>query len=352
MKIKNKLLIITCAGYALYTILLYINGLDTLVRYTKTKSISQETVDNFPKKIIHEAFPVNCSLPWIVQRLRGRLGNQMCEAASLLTIRRTHKVQVALETRIWKSFSLVFWNSSIRELPKDCQEYMNHSKEMTTGSITKYLQRHNSTLNFNVTVTDVPCNFHQFWKYRKDFIKEFKFTPEVNQVARERQVKIIDQWRKQVRNKNDINITKKEMPVVVGVHVRRTDYARFLNVTIGGKLIEANYFHTAFNWTRRRFGTIAFIVVSDDPDWCFKEIIAVHSDAVMLKEPGKPGEDLALLALSDHCIIDYGTYGMWGAFLTGGMVIYPRSPPKTEPNFLERNLNHITHPDILGLRYY
>jgi galactoside 2-L-fucosyltransferase 1/2 len=31
-----------------------------------------------------------------------------------------------------------------------------------------------------------------------------------------------------------------------------------------------------------------------------------------------PAQDLAIMAACNHSIIDYGTYGMWGAILAGG----------------------------------
>jgi galactoside 2-L-fucosyltransferase 1/2 len=31
-----------------------------------------------------------------------------------------------------------------------------------------------------------------------------------------------------------------------------------------------------------------------------------------------PAQDLAIMAACNHSIIDYGTYGVWGAILAGG----------------------------------
>ena len=33
--------------------------------------------------------------------------------------------------------------------------------------------------------------------------------------------------------------------------------------------------------------------------------------------------DLATLSLCNHSIIDYGTFGMWGALLSGGEIVVP-----------------------------
>ena len=39
--------------------------------------------------------------------------------------------------------------------------------------------------------------------------------------------------------------------------------------------------------------------------------------------PQSIGVDLATLSLCDHSIIDYGTFGVWGALLCGGKIVVP-----------------------------
>ena len=58
-----------------------------------------------------------------------------------------------------------------------------------------------------------------------------------------------------------------------------------------------------------------FVVVSDDPKWCEREL---RGDDVMVMKTNSPGQDLAIMAACNHSIIDYGTYGVWGAILSGG----------------------------------
>jgi type III secretory pathway component EscU len=42
------------------------------------------------------------------------------------------------------------------------------------------------------------------------------------------------------------------------------------------------------------------------------------------------GIDLALLVQANHSIMTYGTFGMWGALLAGGLVVYPVTHMKIE----------------------
>jgi galactoside 2-L-fucosyltransferase 1/2 len=74
-------------------------------------------------------------------------------------------------------------------------------------------------------------------------------------------------------------------------------------------------------WFRTNIpGPIIFLIVSDDVKWCSKYLLNSNSNDVAIVSKS-PAHDLALLATSYHAIIDYGTYGVWGAFMAGGHTI-------------------------------
>lgn len=74
-------------------------------------------------------------------------------------------------------------------------------------------------------------------------------------------------------------------------------------------------------WFRTNIpGPLIFLVVSDDPSWCRKHLLNNETSDVVIASKS-PAHDLALLATSDHTIIDYGTFGDWGAFMAGGHTI-------------------------------
>ena len=47
------------------------------------------------------------------------------------------------------------------------------------------------------------------------------------------------------------------------------------------------------------------------------------SNVMHSPSPQSAGVDLATLSLCHHSIIDYGTFGMWGALLSGGDIVVP-----------------------------
>ena len=101
----------------------------------------------------------------------------------------------------------------------------------------------------------------------------------------------------------------------VGVHVRRTEYIGYLKRKFKASLVKPDYFLRQMNVFRNKYKRVMFVVVSDDPKWCERELRG--DDAVVMKT-NSPAQDLAIMAACNHSIIDYGTYGVWGAILSGG----------------------------------
>ena len=75
-------------------------------------------------------------------------------------------------------------------------------------------------------------------------------------------------------------------------------------------------------YVRSKYGRVAFLILSDDLEWCRTHLQApdvYHVD-------GNSGEvDLAIMSLCNVTIIDYGTFSVWGAILSGGEVVISRN---------------------------
>ena len=101
----------------------------------------------------------------------------------------------------------------------------------------------------------------------------------------------------------------------VGVHVRRTDYMGYLKRKFNASGVKPDYFLRHMNVFRNKYKPIMFVVVSDDPKWCEREL---RCDDVVMMKTNSPVQELAIMAACNHSIIDFGTYGVWGAILSGG----------------------------------
>lgn len=131
-----------------------------------------------------------------------------------------------------------------------------------------------------------------------------------------------------IRNKTELYMKSNKVAdntkiVYVGVHVRRTDYIKYLSVTHNMTVTGPEYFIAAINYFRKRsdLGKPIFLVVSDDIPWVEQNLQG--SDVFTASRGGidNPGYDIALLSHCNHSIIDYGTYGLWAAVYAGGETV-------------------------------
>ncbi|KAJ8888817.1 hypothetical protein PR048_008311 [Dryococelus australis] len=110
----------------------------------------------------------------------------------------------------------------------------------------------------------------------------------------------------------------------VGVHVRRTDYGHHLWIRGREHLASSKFFLDAMAYFKAKYrDDVVFVVTSDDPIWCQQNLAKGSSDVFIAGGSGlsTPEKDLALMAACNHSILDYGTFGCWGAILANGETI-------------------------------
>jgi galactoside 2-L-fucosyltransferase 1/2 len=96
----------------------------------------------------------------------------------------------------------------------------------------------------------------------------------------------------------------------VGVHVRRTDYIGYFKREYNAFPAKADYFPRQMNAFQNKYQIVMFVVMSEDPKWCEREL---RGDDVVVMKTKSPTQDLAIMAACNHSIIDYSSYGVWGA---------------------------------------
>jgi galactoside 2-L-fucosyltransferase 1/2 len=99
-----------------------------------------------------------------------------------------------------------------------------------------------------------------------------------------------------------------------GGSCQKNELNKHLNLLHNTFMVKPDFFLRQKNLLRNKFKPIMFVVVSDDPKWCEHEL---HGDDVVVIRNKSPEQDLAIMSACNHSIIDYGTYGMWGAILSG-----------------------------------
>lgn len=112
-------------------------------------------------------------------------------------------------------------------------------------------------------------------------------------------------------------------PTYVSVHVRRTDYIDYLWQKMKTRPAPVSYYLSAMNYFADKYSDVIFIITSDNITWCKYNLRSAryHINYVSDNDGKGPGKDLAILAACNHSIIDYGTYGSFGAILAAGETV-------------------------------
>lgn len=97
------------------------------------------------------------------------------------------------------------------------------------------------------------------------------------------------------------------------VHVRRGDYTRHSELFA---LLPVDYYLAAMERTRP-----PHVIFSDDLSWSRKRF----GSGCWYMEHNRDYEDLFLMAACDEHVTANSTFSWWGAWLSGGRAIYPRS---------------------------
>jgi galactoside 2-L-fucosyltransferase 1/2 len=231
--------------------------------------------------------------PIVTVRQLGRLGNQMWEYISVWAVAKVTGHEPYIPGCLLQSLEEVFQNLTIP--PLSCVADCTLETYPVEGKVDNL-----TLLNGNILL--------------KDYVQLPEYVvPLLNDVKQIFQFKehIVKESQRLLQKAS--NGTKNV--VYVGVHVRRTDYREYLKRKYNASLVKSEFFVRQMNYFRKKYESVMFVVVSDEPKWC-EDKLAGDDVVVMMNNSAE--QDLAIMAACNNSIIDYGTYGVWGAILAGG----------------------------------
>ncbi|XP_052816602.1 galactoside 2-alpha-L-fucosyltransferase Sec1-like isoform X2 [Mya arenaria] len=122
---------------------------------------------------------------------------------------------------------------------------------------------------------------------------------------------------------------------IVCMHVRRGDLLKQINIKLGYNPIDYRFINVSMNYFLHKLKNITFVILSDDIPWCKESIIGENVVFSPFKEAI---DDFALMMSCNHVVITSGTFGWWGAYLSGGTVVYHNGFP-AKGTFLDQAMN-------------
>ncbi|XP_023016250.1 galactoside 2-alpha-L-fucosyltransferase Sec1 [Leptinotarsa decemlineata] len=233
----------------------------------------------------------------------GRLGNQMWEYASVWALARRTGLEPYIPRCIKIKLDLVFEQLSVPTFEEigHCPVQINH--------FVKSLETWNFT-NQSIILPRYSIQPDLVLTWVQDIVQEFTIKRKL--LDKSQQI-----LHRAIKTSNKLN------HIFVGVHVRRTDYIGYLKRKHNIHPADYNFFISAMKTFEKKYSNCIFVMVSDDPLWCWKNF-GFKSNVYVSgrRQKNSPALDMAILASCNHTIYDYGTFGEWGAILAGGETIY------------------------------
>ncbi|TRY80484.1 hypothetical protein TCAL_09571 [Tigriopus californicus] len=328
------LMVLLVASVALYLIhkKLKLVNLDTFIGpvTTSVSDFYMESQCNACSKIFEKTD--DCPYHQFVMTThdKGRLGNKMSEYATLLAVSALTGFTPVLSKEHHSALIDVFpsipYNGSI--ISDSC---INEAHQLFTENLAAtqaFLATRPQERIRNIRLMHYPNTVFYFDKIKGILKDHFAFTPRVNDAAEE----FLAATRRQIASRIP-------NPIWVGIHVRRTDYEHHLDMLQNGTLVKFEFFIRAMIKLKETLSdsnpnfdpsNLVYLVSSDDVDWikdnfqtlAHAETIIYAANAFESKFEFPPNHlDMCIMSKCNHSIVDYGTFGFWGAYLAGGHTI-------------------------------
>lgn len=267
----------------------------------------------------------DCDQPHILMNDNGRLGNKICQYAVLYLLRHYFGVRVSITRVMSNSLGKIFKNIDLPIHDGSCFtkrmkfiKYDNLFKKLYTAASRASVNTRNKNFitepllnGSSYYVYDYPHPRKLIFAHRDLFRSLFKLRYSVVRNAIQNIDKALKPFNATYYKRN-FNI--------VTVHVRRTDFTGFIRKAFNMTQVDKLYFTRAFQFFKKRLTKPVFLVLSDDPKWCSRNLKAKDVTIIASKNTTV---DLAAMTLGDHHVTSYGTYSFIGALLGPGHITHP-----------------------------
>ena len=103
---------------------------------------------------------------------------------------------------------------------------------------------------------------------------------------------------------------------IVGIHIRRGDYTKEVNLKIHG-LCNLSYYKKAINILKKKFNKLKFIIFTDDRDWVKRNFSLINKNSLIeIDVKSNDILELALFSKCHHFICANSTFSWWAAWLS------------------------------------
>ena len=243
----------------------------------------------------------------------GRTGNRMRIYAALYGIARRNGMRhvVSANNPLLKLFDL---KADVIPVERPGRDWVKYVPEF------KGYDRHTEYFDPHADIELV--SYFESWQYcqpvMRDLIRNhFRFRQEIRLKA--------DAFLRRSLESFKLSMTD---VAIIAVHIRRTDrLSRFTDEQLAQSTLYTTYFGHAIAFFNRLFNNnTMYVVCSDDIEWSEKNFV---TESPTVFSVGHSADvDFAILSRCNHRILTIGTFGVWSAYMAGGITVVhnQRSP--------------------------
>ncbi len=279
--------------------------------------------------VANPASPAATTVPPVVVKLMGGLGNQMFQYAAGLALAQKHRVPLKLDLTFLQDrsprphFTPRNYVLDVFPLHPEC-ELIRDAGAIPVG-LKRVAEKH---FHYDRSVADQSAGIllEGYWQSPRYFEgieaeirQNFELAPPLGEAAKAMAARI------------------EATDAAVCLHVRRGDMVHDSHTASVHGSCSVEYYRTACDEIARKAPTAHFFIFSDDPRWCESEDLTRGRPRTIVSQPGAGGDphvDLFLMRLCRHFVTANSTFSWWAAYLgdsTGKMVIVP-DPWFTDPS--------------------
>ncbi|CAF1490628.1 unnamed protein product [Didymodactylos carnosus] len=267
----------------------------------------------------------NISCLVVLRERSGRLGNRMFMFASAMGLALTHSCRLYIDQPIINE--LLSWFQL--NLPKN----ITINKEHYTNLSRFIQQKKNLCTYFPELMKPYAIKYLElrgFWqahghfvKFKNEIRKQFTFKPTIAKRIASffktyicQQINCTSNYLAKNVTQVQLKLDLRDSPYTwIGIHIRRGDYLR------GRRVSSIKFIIDAMDYFIDKYGNKSlFVITSDDKSYCARTFLN-RTNVLITPSSFSPADDLATLAVCEHTIVTVGTFGWWGAFLSGGEAI-------------------------------
>ena len=265
----------------------------------------------------------------VIVRLIGGLGSQMSEYAFAKALQNMG-YQVKLDTSAFKYYRLHNYELSHYNIDLECSTDEENEEYQNNSLVIKLLKKllpirifikllHITGINFyNSNVVE-----EKSLLFDSQFLKVNDGSYLIGDFKSEKYFKSVrDILLKQFIINSECSHYMQEMELKISeasnscfIHVRRGDFANDPKANKVHGVCSIDYYNRAVSYMKTQVRDLHFFIFSNDIDWCQKNLVIDNATYMNNQDRSLPHEDIHLMSLCHHSIIDHSAFCWWGSWL-------------------------------------